>query len=85
MNGNGFQFMKIYIGIGGFEFWSGVTRSPGLVFHIVLAWTKLEKITHEIFTSVYRADIRGHNIINAGQTYLKQIFKVIVILNFQSL
>ena len=31
MNGNGFQFMKIYIGIGGFEFGSGLTRSPGLV------------------------------------------------------
>ena len=31
INGNGLQFMKIYIGIGGLEFGSGVTRSPGLV------------------------------------------------------
>ena len=31
MNGNGFQFMNIYIEIGGFEFGSGLTRSPGLV------------------------------------------------------
>ena len=31
INGHGLQFMKIYIGIGGFEFGSGVTTSPGLV------------------------------------------------------
>ena len=31
MNGNGLQLMEIYMGIGGLEFGSGVTRSPGLV------------------------------------------------------
>ena len=31
INGNGLQFMTIYIGIGGFELGSGLTRSPGLV------------------------------------------------------
>ena len=31
INGNGLLFIKIYIGRGGLEFGSGVTRSPGLV------------------------------------------------------
>ena len=31
MNGKGLQFIEIYMGIGGLEFGSGVTRSPGLV------------------------------------------------------
>ena len=32
MNGKGLQFIEIYMGIGGLEFGSGVTRSPGLVY-----------------------------------------------------
>ena len=35
MNGNGLQLMEIYMGIGGLEFGSGVTRSPGLVFTLL--------------------------------------------------
>ena len=32
MSGKGLQLIEIYIGIGGLEIGSGVTRSPGLVF-----------------------------------------------------
>ena len=34
ISGNELQFMKLYIGIEGLEF--GVTRSPGLVYSVIL-------------------------------------------------
>ena len=45
MNGNGLQLMEIYMGIGGLEFGSGVTRSPGLVWPLITLHSTLHYST----------------------------------------
>ena len=40
MNGKGLQLIEIYMGIGGLEFGSGVTRSPGLVLYQISIYLK---------------------------------------------
>ena len=65
INGNELQFMTIYIGIGWFEFGSGVTRYHGLVGFNVTFWLffRLQTLTVYITIRIWDIVIMAMNIL----------------------